>query len=163
MPVMTKSTRLTNAQNRGTAISFIGRDGQNWASSVKAGSPRSGRKAGTLKNRSTRSGSRFSKDQAQLISAFRAMSNDKRLLILEWLKAPREHFREQVEGDLVNDGVCGLLLAEKLGIAQPTLSEHMRILVQAELVRAKRIKQWTFYRRDESTIDRLITDIKQRL
>jgi ArsR family transcriptional regulator len=45
-----------------------------------------------------------------------------------------------------------VLLAEKLRISQPTLSEHMRILSQAGLVRAKRIKQWTFYRRDEARI-----------
>jgi DNA-binding transcriptional ArsR family regulator len=37
-------------------------------------------------------------------------------------------------------------------ITQPTLSEHMRILTQAGLVRAKRIKQWTFYQRDEDAI-----------
>jgi ArsR family transcriptional regulator len=28
----------------------------------------------------------------------------------------------------------------------------MRVLVQARLLRAKRIKQWTFYRRDEDEI-----------
>jgi ArsR family transcriptional regulator len=28
----------------------------------------------------------------------------------------------------------------------------MRVLVQARLLRAKRIKQWTFYRRDEGEI-----------
>ena len=68
------------------------------------------------------------------------------------LKDPRAHFREQVDGDLVDDGVCGLLIAEKLKVSQPTLSEHMRILVQAELVTARRIKQWTFYRRNEPQI-----------
>ena len=72
--------------------------------------------------------------------------------MLEWLKDPRAHFREQVDGDLVEDGVCGLLIAEKLGISQPTLSEHMRVLVQSGLVTSKRIKQWTFYRRDEAKI-----------
>jgi DNA-binding transcriptional ArsR family regulator len=46
----------------------------------------------------------------------------------------------------------GLRIAEKLGVSQPTLSEHMRILVQAELVIPKRIKQWTFYRRNEARI-----------
>jgi ArsR family transcriptional regulator len=72
--------------------------------------------------------------------------------VLHWLKDPRRHFRPQVDGDLVRDGVCAVLLAEKLGISQPTLSEHMRILSQAGLVKAKRIKQWTFYRRDEARI-----------
>ena len=47
----------------------------------------------------------------------RALANERRLQILEWLRDPRAHFREQVDGDLVEDGVCGVLIAEKLGIA----------------------------------------------
>ncbi len=62
------------------------------------------------------------------------------------------HFRPQVDGDLVKDGVCGLFIAEKLGVSQPTASEHLRILIAAGLIRGKRIKQWTFYRRDEKRI-----------
>jgi DNA-binding transcriptional ArsR family regulator len=88
----------------------------------------------------------------ELVKVLRALNNEKRLEILEWLKAPRLHFREQVEGDLVTDGVCGLLIAEKLGVSQPTASEHMKILTTAGLVRTRRIKQWTFYRRDEANI-----------
>jgi len=88
----------------------------------------------------------------QIVDALKALGNDRRLLILDWLKDPRAHFRPQVDGDLVEDGVCGLLIAEKLGVSQPTLSEHMRVLVQAGLVTPKRIKQWTFYRRDEAAI-----------
>ena len=82
----------------------------------------------------------------------KALANDKRLAVLDWLKDPPAHFPPQVEGDLVEDGVCGLFLAEKLGVTQATLSEHMRVLVQAGLVRAKRVKQWTFYKRDEKRI-----------
>ena len=87
--------------------------------------------------------------------ALRALANIRRLQVLEWLKQPRRHFRPQVEGDLVEDGVCGVLIAEKLGVSQPTASEHMKILLRAGLVRAKRIKQWTFYKRDEPGIKKL--------
>ena len=87
-----------------------------------------------------------------IVIALRALSNERRLQILEWLKDPTSHFRPQADGDLVEDGVCAVLLAEKLGISQPTLSEHMRVLSHAGLVRAKRIKQWTFYSRDERRI-----------
>jgi ArsR family transcriptional regulator len=86
------------------------------------------------------------------LRAIQALGNDRRLQILEWLKDPEAHFRPQVEGDLVKDGVCAALIAEKLGISQPTLSEHMRVLCQAGLVNSKRIKQWTFYKRDERRI-----------
>jgi|SRR3954447_18833415 DNA-binding transcriptional ArsR family regulator len=84
--------------------------------------------------------------------ALRALANERRLQILEWLKDPVANFPPQVDGDLVEDGVCGVWIAEKLGVSQPTLSEHMKVLSQAGLVRAKRIKQWTFYRRDEARI-----------
>src|SRR5580658_10124327 len=82
----------------------------------------------------------------------RALANERRLLILDWLRDPKRHFREQVDGDLVEDGVCGLLIAEKLGVSQPTVTEHMKLLVEIGAVRAKRIKQWTFYKRDEERI-----------
>ncbi len=92
-------------------------------------------------------------DESALEMALRALANDRRLLIMEWLKNPRAHFRKQLDGDLVEDGVCGVLIAEKLGVSQPTVSEHLRVLSQAGLLRGKRIKQWTFYKRDEERID----------
>jgi ArsR family transcriptional regulator len=88
----------------------------------------------------------------ELERALRAVANDRRLLILHWLKDPRAHFRAQADGDLVDDGVCGVLIAEKLGVSQPTVSEHLRVLARAGIVRGKRIKQWTFYKRDEKRI-----------
>lgn len=84
--------------------------------------------------------------------AIRALANERRLQILEWLKNPTEHFPPQVDGDLVKDGVCGCLIARKLRVSQPTTSEHMRILCQAGLTRPRRIKKWTFYKRDEAKI-----------
>jgi DNA-binding transcriptional ArsR family regulator len=84
--------------------------------------------------------------------ALRALANERRLQILDWLRDPKKHFREQVDGDLIDDGVCGVLIAEKLGVSAPTLSEHMRVLIAAKLVRAKRIKQWTMYKRDDAAI-----------
>ena len=83
-----------------------------------------------------------------------ALSNERRLRILGWLKKPRSHFPPQVDGDLVDDGVCGVFIARKLGVTPATASEHLRILTDVGLVRPKRIKQWTFYKRDEAQISR---------
>ena len=83
----------------------------------------------------------------------KALANGHRLQILALLKAPVKNFPPQVDGDLVADGVCAVFLADKLGVSQPTLSEHMKVLTDAGLVTATRIKQWTFYRRDERRID----------
>jgi DNA-binding transcriptional ArsR family regulator len=87
--------------------------------------------------------------------ALRALANERRLQILDWLKDPEAHFPPQVDGDLVKDGVCGILIARKLEISQPTASEHLRILSAAGLIRGKRIKQWTFYKRDETEIRKI--------
>ena len=86
------------------------------------------------------------------VELVKALASGQRLLILEWLHDPQAHFPAQRDGDLVRDGVCSLFIADKLGVSQPTASEHLRILVHAGLVRAKRIKQWTFYQRDEKRI-----------
>jgi DNA-binding transcriptional ArsR family regulator len=88
----------------------------------------------------------------KIAMVLRALANERRLQILDWLREPKKHFRTQADGDLVEDGVCGVLIAEKLGVSAPTLSEHMRVLTAAKLVRAKRVKQWTMYRRNESVI-----------
>ena len=97
--------------------------------------------------------------KANTSRALRAIANARRLQILEWLRFPRQHFPAQTDGDLVKDGVCGVLIARKLGVSHPTVSEHLRILSQAGLIRGKRIKQWTFYRRNE----RRIWELKTRL
>jgi DNA-binding transcriptional ArsR family regulator len=94
-----------------------------------------------------------------ILDVAKAVANNRRLLILHWLKNPRAHFRRQVDGDLNRDGACGLLIAQKLGVSQPTASEHLKVLTRAGLLRARRIKQWTFYRRDEKRI----ADVKKAL
>lgn len=85
----------------------------------------------------------------------KALASDKRLAILEWLRDPAAHFPPQRDGDLVDDGVCSLLIAEKLGVSQPTCGEHLKVLSRAGLIRGKKIKQWVFYRRDEDRIGRV--------
>ena len=82
----------------------------------------------------------------------KAIANPQRRQVLDWLKDPVAHFAPQVDGDLVEDGVCAVRIEEKLGLAQPTTAQHLRVLVDAGLLRPKRIKQWTFYRRDEAGI-----------
>jgi ArsR family transcriptional regulator len=46
--------------------------------------------------------------------ALRALAKDRRPQTLNWHKAPPKHFPPQVAGDLVKDGVCGVLIARKL-------------------------------------------------
>jgi ArsR family transcriptional regulator len=87
-----------------------------------------------------------------LEAGLKALASEKRLQILTWLKDPVAHFPPQTDGDLVKDGVCGLFITEKLGVSQPTASEHLRILSDAGFLTGRKIKQWIFYRRDEKEI-----------
>jgi len=98
-----------------------------------------------------------------IAKTFKALGNERRFQILEWLKHPKRHFPPQRDGDLVRDGVCGVLIAEKLGVSQPTVSEHLKVLSAAGLLRARRIKQWTFYQRDEDEIRRIKKAIGAKL
>src|SRR5580658_9229775 len=88
------------------------------------------------------------------LSVFQALANDRRQQILAWLKDPESHFPPQVDGDLVKDGVCACSIAEKLEISQPTLSEHMRVLVPPARGRPRRPRRGTSYKRNEPEIRR---------
>jgi DNA-binding transcriptional ArsR family regulator len=86
------------------------------------------------------------------VDVLKALANGRRLAVLEWLADPAAHFPPQRDGDLVADGVCSVFIADKLGVSAPTASEHLRLLTASGLLRSKRIKQWTFYQRDEARI-----------
>ena len=89
------------------------------------------------------------------VAVLKALASERRLRILQWLKDPTAYFPPQADGDLERDGVCALFIANRLGVSQPTAAEHLKILAQAGLIKGKRIKQWTFYRRDEARIDEI--------
>ena len=94
---------------------------------------------------------------------FSALASPKRLQILEWLKDPEAHFPPQRDGDLVEDGVCVVFIADKLGVAQPTATAHLKALARAGLVTSKRQAGWTFYKRDEQAIAALKREFRDRL
>jgi ArsR family transcriptional regulator len=83
---------------------------------------------------------------------FNALGNDRRLQILTWLRDPHAHFPPQQDGDLVTDGVCVVNIAAKLAVTAPTATMHLHALARVGLVTSKRVKQWTFYRRNEAAI-----------
>ncbi len=86
------------------------------------------------------------------VRVLKALASEPRLAILEWLKDPVAHFPPQVDGDLIQDGVCADFIREKLGITAATASRHLTLLTEAELLKATRKKGWTFYRRNEQAL-----------
>ncbi len=81
-----------------------------------------------------------------------ALSCPSRLSILQWLKAPADHFPAQVHADIVDVGVCGAFVADKLGVSPATASVHLRILVDAGLIGATRIGKWTYFKRNDDAL-----------
>jgi ArsR family transcriptional regulator len=74
-----------------------------------------------------------------VVGALKALADPVRLTILEFLWGPAaEEFRDE-------DGVCAKDVQRFLGVTQPTVSYHMRILVGAGLVRARKRGQKVYY------------------
>lgn len=90
---------------------------------------------------------------ASTADLLRVLGNENRLLMLLWLLDPRQHFPPQVDGDLVEDGVCVGFITEKIGLSQPTVTKHLQVLTEARLVTSKRVKNWMFYRPDRASIE----------
>lgn len=93
----------------------------------------------------------------------KALASSRRLLILEWLKDPESHFPPQVHGDQEKHGVCTQFIAEKLAVSQPATSRHLKLLSQAGLVTPSPVKGWTYYRRNESNLNRFTQQLSAQL
>ena len=91
--------------------------------------------------------------ETSMADLFRALGNEHRLVMVEWLSDPRSHFPEQQDGDLVEDGVCVGFITEKIGLSQPTVTGHLQILAKSGIVTSKRIKNWVFYKLDRQRMD----------
>jgi ArsR family transcriptional regulator len=89
------------------------------------------------------------------VEVFKALSNKTRLQILNWLKTPAEHFPGQPNPDFENLGVCVGQIQVKSGLTQSTISEYLSILQRTNLVTAKRVGQWTYYKRNEEAFEKL--------
>ncbi|MGW4732984.1 ArsR family transcriptional regulator [Streptomyces shenzhenensis] len=75
-----------------------------------------------------------------------------RLEILEWLKDPAAHFPRGRHVDPAEDGVTARAVAAKLGVSRRVADNHLRLLAGIGLLRTKRIRRRTHYRRDEVRI-----------
>ncbi|MCL7987840.1 ArsR family transcriptional regulator [Sphingobacterium sp. lm-10] len=89
------------------------------------------------------------------VKVFKALSNQTRLDILNWLKAPAEHFPHQSNADFEVVGVCVGQIQAKTGLSQSTVSEYLSILQRADLVIASRVGQWTYYKRNKIGLENL--------
>ncbi|MEI0496614.1 ArsR/SmtB family transcription factor [Brachyspira intermedia] len=70
------------------------------------------------------------KDYKKEAVIFKAFCDENRLQILDMIK---------------NDEICACKLLEELKIVQSTLSHHMKILCDAEVVIPRKEGKWTYY------------------
>ncbi len=96
-----------------------------------------------------------------LESALKALASERRLLILAWLKDVETNFPPQEHGDPVEHGACNNFIGDKLGVSQPAVSRHMKVLEDADLVISSRRKGWVYYRRNEAALASLATRISE--
>ncbi len=89
---------------------------------------------------------------------FKALSNDKRLKILEWLKEPGKHFVSS-HCDVSKDGVCVGLIEQKIGLSQSTVSQYLLQLQQAGLVTLERRGQWTYCKLNKKFIKDFLIEL----
>ena len=69
---------------------------------------------------------------------FKALADTNRIMIVDMLSC----------GEL-----CACKILEKLGITQPTLSHHMKILCECGLVNSRKDGKWTHYSLNATTIE----------
>jgi ArsR family transcriptional regulator, arsenate/arsenite/antimonite-responsive transcriptional repressor len=53
-------------------------------------------------------------------------------------------------------GVCSCHLEERLGLSAPTISHHLKVLREANLVEMVKLGKWTYYRLQVRAMDELL-------
>jgi len=98
----------------------------------------------------------------QLVKGLRALANPTRLRVLELLRDPSafEGPRDARGRPL---GVTAKALLKHLRCTQPSLNEHMEVLIRLGLVESARVGRWVVYTRDEERIRQLKQTIVDQL
>jgi ArsR family transcriptional regulator, arsenate/arsenite/antimonite-responsive transcriptional repressor len=94
---------------------------------------------------------------ANLDRFLHAIADPTRRRILEVLK-------EKGGNSLGKDtGLCAFDIEQRVQLAQPTVSHHMRILEKANLVVAQREGHWRWYRRNERLLSEMMRHLKKQI
>jgi len=91
----------------------------------------------------------------------KALANPVRRQILQWLKDPEANFSEQDHP--LHIGVCAGLINQRAGLSQSTISAHLASLQEAGLLTSKKVGQWSFFKRNEETIQAFLDHMNSGL
>lgn len=97
-----------------------------------------------------------------IYNVLKALSNDKRLQIIKWLKEPSKHF-SSTHCSVEKEGVCVGLIEKKIGLSQSTVSQYLMQLQQAELISMERKGQWTFCKLNKKFVKNFINQLNKEL
>lgn len=75
------------------------------------------------------------------------------------LKALAEPVRWRIVERLAEEELCVCHLVDDLGLAQPLVSHHLKVLREAGLVTSDRFKQWAYYRLAPGALDQVARDL----
>lgn len=95
-----------------------------------------------------------------MLPVLKALSNEKRLKILGWLKEPTKHFTS-THCDVGKDGVCVGLIEQKTGLSQSTVSQYLLQLQKAELITMERRGQWTYCKLNKKFIKDFVAQLNK--
>jgi DNA-binding transcriptional ArsR family regulator len=93
----------------------------------------------------------------RLSAMLRAVSDPVRRQILHMLRE-----KGQCSIDKTN-GMCASDVEQRLDLAQPTVSHHLRVLRQAGLIESRRVGQWMWFRRNETNLRHLSKGLRDEL
>lgn len=92
---------------------------------------------------------------------FKALSNPVRRNILYWLKDICVNFPyPDYPPEL---GVAAGQINRRSGLSQSTISSHLSILLDADLVTANKSGTWIFFKRNDATINAFLREIASQL
>jgi len=83
------------------------------------------------------------------------------MLLVQSLKALADENRMKILAMLLNSDLCVGALAARLGISKPAVSQHLRILRKAGLVRGEKRGYWTHYMVDRQAIVRIAEELNK--
>ena len=85
---------------------------------------------------------------ADVAKMFKALGDDNRLFMFKMISGGE---------------ICACKILEQMHISQPTLSRHMKVLVDSGLVKARKDAQWMRYSINEDALRELESFLKQIL
>lgn len=86
-------------------------------------------------------------DNSSMAQLFKVLGDENRLRIIKLIAE--------------SDEICACKLLDELNITQPTLSHHMKLLRDSNLIRARKEGRWMHYSLDKAMIDTLCIALKE--